>query len=125
VTGFGLVGHLLEMLRASGADAELRPETVPALEGALDVLGQGIMSSLAPSNLKLGVAVEDRLGGGSRADIALLYDPQTAGGLIAGVPADQAQGCIAALAQAGYGEARVIGRVVARAGEAAAITLVA
>jgi selenide,water dikinase len=125
VTGFGLAGHLLEMLRASNADAELVPGAMPALPGALETLAAGIASTLAPSNLKLGVAVEDRTGGNRRAEVALLYDPQTAGGLIAGLPAASVGHCVAALAEAGYGEARVIGRVVERKGEAAAIRLVA
>ncbi len=51
VTGFGLLGHLLEMLTASGADARLDPTAIPALDGALDIIAAGVASSLHASNL--------------------------------------------------------------------------
>jgi selenide,water dikinase len=88
VTGFGLVGHLLEMLRASAVDAEIALSAVPALDGALDLLRRGIASSLAPHNRALSDAVD--IGASPAADprIALLYDPQTAGGLLGSLPAE-------------------------------------
>src|SRR5205085_9138751 len=51
VTGFGLLGHLLEMLSASTADAQLDPETIPALDGALSLLRSGLTSSMHTGNL--------------------------------------------------------------------------
>ena len=113
VTGFGLVGHLLEMLRASAVDAELSVAAVPALDGAVELLGRGIASTLAPQNLAQAAAVEaDGLADDPR--VALLYDPQTAGGLLAGVPAEAADACIAELRANGTAEAACIGHVVAR-----------
>ncbi len=113
VTGFGLVGHLLEMLRASAVDAELSIAAVPALDGALALLGQGIASTLAPQNLALSAAVEvDGLATDPR--VALLYDPQTAGGLLAGVPAEAADACVTELRTNGTADAACIGHVVAR-----------
>jgi selenide,water dikinase len=122
ITGFGLVGHLLEMLRASDVDAEIDVETVPALDGALESLAAGIASTLAPQNLKLGRAVADRTERAGRARVALLYDPQTSGGLLAGVPADRVEACVAALRATGAAAAR-IGTVRAKAGETPALTL--
>lgn len=122
VTGFGLAGHLLEMLRASGTDATLRPDSLPALEGACELLAQGIESSLAPENRKLGASLRNS-STAAPAQIGLLFDPQTAGGLLAGIPADRAQECVAALHAAGYGSARCIGSVAPRAGDRAAIML--
>jgi selenide,water dikinase len=58
VTGFGLIGHLLEMLRASGKDASLVLESMAALAGAVETLAAGISSSLAPENLRLRRVVE-------------------------------------------------------------------
>jgi selenide,water dikinase len=105
VTGFGLLGHLLEMLAASGADARLDPGGIPALDGALDLIAAGIASSLHAGNLSaLAVLAE----ADPHAPLAaLLIDPQTAGGLLAGVPADQAEACLAALLAAGYRAAEI------------------
>src|SRR6202007_266170 len=58
VTGFGLLGHLLEMLRASQMDAVLDPEAIPALDGALPLLGSGVTSSLHADNIAALAALE-------------------------------------------------------------------
>src|SRR5271165_3266590 len=108
VTGFGLLGHLLEMLRASGVDAVLDPEAIPALDGALPLLGSGVTSSLHADNIAALAALDPAA---QLHRIApLLIDPQTAGGLLAGVPADRAAACLGALCSFGY-RAALIGRV--------------
>jgi selenide,water dikinase len=105
VTGFGLLGHLLEMLSASSADARLDPHAIPALDGALDLLAAGIASSLHPANLS---ALTSLAEGDPRSSLtALLIDPQTAGGLLAGVPADRAEDCLAELRDIGYRAAEI------------------
>jgi selenide,water dikinase len=119
VTGFGLAGHLLEMLRASSVDASLDPAAIPALEGALDLLASGIASSLHASNLSLLAAVEDAT---DSALAALLIDPQTAGGLLAGVPAERAEACLGELCDIGY-RAVEIGVVAPMRGAAPCIRL--
>jgi selenide,water dikinase len=113
VTGFGLLGHLLEMLRASPADAVLDPEAIPTLAGALNLLGRGVTSSLHGDN----IAALAALGATAQSHpiAPLLIDPQTAGGLLAGVPADRAAACIAELRELGY-LAAAIGRVVGSSG---------
>jgi selenide,water dikinase len=120
VTGFGLAGHLLEMLRASGLDAELWPERVPLLDGALETAAMGLLSSLHPANERLGAAVRGEPG--PRRD--LLFDPQTSGGLLAGVAPQRAAACIAALHEAGDLAAAIVGCAAARAGDAPEIRLV-
>jgi selenide,water dikinase len=112
VTGFGLLGHLLEMLRASGCGARLELGALPVLDGALETLAMGIQSSLAPENLRLRRAVVDLEAVTNHPRYPLLFDPQTAGGLLAGVPADRADACLEALLAAGYRAAR-IGEVLA------------
>ena len=112
VTGFGLAGHLGELLGASNVDAEIDPDGIAVLDGALRMLEAGIESSLAPQNRQRALALlgaPDRWAGPM---LGLLTDPQTAGGLLAGVPADSAEECLADL-RAGGDDARIIGRVVA------------
>jgi selenide,water dikinase len=104
VTGFGLAGHLGEMLRASAVGAVIHPDSVPLLPGALELARQGVESTLSPEN-RMALPPIER---GPLAD--LLVDPQTSGGLLAGVPAERAEACLAALAAEGV-EAAVIGRV--------------
>ena len=108
VTGFGLAGHLAEMLRASGVSAALDPGTVPVLAGALAAAAGGHASVLAPEN-RAAVAGLAELGDGPRA--ALLVDPQTSGGLLAAVPADRARALLDALHAAGFAHAARIGSV--------------
>jgi selenide, water dikinase len=112
VTGFGLLGHLTEMLRASDKDADLDPDAIPVLDGALDLLGRGITSSLHADNLAA-LAVLDA--GATHPIAALLIDPQTAGGLVAGIPATHAAACLAELHRLGY-HAAIIGRVTQASG---------
>jgi selenide, water dikinase len=104
VSGFGLAGHLGEMLRASGVAAVLRPNAVLALPGALELAGVGIASPTASQNA---FALPS---GGTDPRAALLIDPQTSGGLLAGVPPRTAAACLSALRAAGL-HAAVIGAV--------------
>jgi selenide,water dikinase len=108
VTGFGLLGHLLEMLRASEMDAVLDPETIPVLDGALRLLGSGVTSSLHADNISALAALDPAAQLHQLSP--LLIDPQTAGGLLAGVPADRAATCLGELHMLGY-RAALIGRV--------------
>lgn len=117
VTGFGLLGHLVEMTRASGVDAELELAALPVLDGAETLLAQGISSSLQADNLRLRRALRDPGAWVSHPRYPLLFDPQTAGGLLAGVPAAAAGACVAELRTSGYPAACVIGTVRA-AGQA-------
>ena len=108
VSGFGLLGHLGEMVSASGVHARLRMSALPVLPGARQLLATGLRSTLAPANEQAHRALltdtpED-------AD-ALLFDPQTAGGMLAGVPAASAAACLAALHAAGYTDTRDIGDI--------------
>jgi selenide,water dikinase len=111
VTGFGLVGHLLEMVNASAVNATVNLESLPILEGARDTLAQGIVSSLHAQNLQAAQAIANAEAYAHHPTYPLLFDPQTAGGLLAAVPAAQAQSCLESLRQQGYTEATIIGEV--------------
>jgi selenide,water dikinase len=112
VTGFGLLGHLVEMVKASGVDVELELGAIPYLEGAEQTVAGGITSSLQPQNLRLRRAVRDLERVGRDPRYPLLFDPQTAGGLLASVPAAAADACVRELRELGYHRAAAIGRVL-------------
>lgn len=109
VTGFGLAGHLLEMLEASGQAARVRLDDVPVMPGAVELAAAGMGSSLQPANL---AAVSWRMDAPHDARVALLTDPQTCGGLLAAVPMQQAGALVARLREAGH-QAAKIGETVA------------
>ncbi len=111
VTGFGLLGHLVEMAKASGVDADLELDALPALDGALEVIGRGIFSSLQPQNVRLRRAVVNVDAAATHAAYPLIFDPQTAGGMLASVPAESAGRCLDALRELGYGRSAVVGCV--------------
>ena len=114
LTGFGLLGHLVEMTRPSGVDAELELEALPVLAGARETAAAGILSSLQPANVRLRRALRNQEAALHHPNYPLLFDPQTAGGLLAGVPEDRAGACIAALHALGYPHAVRIGRILPR-----------
>jgi selenide, water dikinase len=107
VTGFGLIGHLVEMLKPTPLlQAQLQISQIPLLAGAIAMTQAGIRSSLYPQNAQAAVWVNaDAVG--SHPALPLLYDPQTAGGLLATVPADRADDCLKSLQQAGYPSAAI------------------
>jgi selenide,water dikinase len=107
VTGFGLLGHGLEMARASGTRFTFDAAALPALDGALDLARTGVETTGAGHNrryvlpvLTLGLDIPPEL-------VVLAHDPQTSGGLLAAVPFDAVGSVEAALAAAGVDTWRV------------------
>ena len=111
VTGFGLIGHLTEMLDASGLGAELWLDRLPALDGAVMAFERGAASVLQPENEAR--LTDFELRGCLPADpaVQLLADPQTAGGLLACIPEVQATACLGALREAEYPDCASVGVV--------------
>jgi selenide, water dikinase len=112
VTGFGLAGHLSEMLAEQRLGAQLDLTALPVLAGAEGLAAAGHASSLAPET-RAALGAELALPETPRA--ALLVDPQTAGGLLAAVPMDDASALVTALRDVGY-DAAMIGVVTAERG---------
>ena len=108
VSGFGLVGHLAEMLRASGASAEVGLAGLPSLPGALELLEAEWRSS-ADESLRDALSRGVELVGVSpdAPGVALAFDPQTSGGLLAAVSPDDADGLERRFADAGVGATRI------------------
>ncbi len=112
ITGFGLLGHVSEMCRASGVSAELWFDRAPLLPGALDLAREGVIPGGTKRNLAYaeewtafdpGLAPWERL---------LLADAQTSGGLVLAVAPDALEATIRALRDRGTKAAAVIGRMV-------------
>ncbi|MEM8844990.1 MAG: selenide, water dikinase SelD [Pseudomonadota bacterium] len=112
LTGFGLVGHLVEMTRASRVGVSINLDDVPILVGARETVAAGILSSLQPQNIRLRRAIQNIDEASQHPDYPLLFDPQTAGGLLAGVSKDKVEQCIKELKIFGYPDASVIGEVI-------------
>ena len=109
VTGFGLLGHALEMARASGCGLELIRDGAVALPGALRALAAGHVSSLQVENEEAFAAFGLEATAIDDPHLRLLADPQTCGGLLAAVPAAQAAACLEALQAGGFPDARRVG----------------
>ncbi len=124
LTGFGLLGHLVEMTRPSGVDAELNLSSLPLLDGAAECVAAGIVSSLQSANVRLRRAVRNQEEMVKHPRYPLIFDPQTAGGLLASVPAAQAEACLAALRKLGYNKTVAIGKIVAKSDALEPIVLI-
>ena len=111
ITGFGLAGHLLEMLKPGGFAAQLDLAAVPLLEGAAELAAAGITSTLYPANARAAGAFRAPPANARDPRWQLLFDPQTAGGLLAAVPADRADACVKALLEGGE-RAAIVARVI-------------
>ena len=115
VTGFGLLGHGLEMSRASGVRLVFEAAAIPALPGALALAAAGVETGGAAHNRRFIASALDVAPGVSQPLVTLAHDPQTSGGLLAAVPPDVVRAVEDALEAAGVSSWRV-GRVEA-AGE--------
>jgi selenide,water dikinase len=113
ISGFGLAQHLGAMLRASGLAASVDAAALPSYPGALSLLRDGVRSTFHGQNVASASLLCDATSLEQRPEGALLFDPQTSGGLLFGVSAEQADRALAALQEGGDRGAAVIGRVEA------------
>jgi len=90
VTGFGLAGHLLAMCKASGCAAQVTLADVPLLDGVGELLSDGQRSSLHAANAAYASPMVTADGEGGNPQYEALFDPQTAGGLLAAIDPSQA-----------------------------------
>jgi selenide,water dikinase len=115
VTGFGLIGHLHGMLRASGVGAELDAARVPYVAEVLDLAAADCVPGGTRANHRYFSDHVD-FGATSAAEQWVLCDAQTSGGLLVAVAAADADAVVAALAAVTTPAHAIIGRVVASAG---------
>ena len=109
VTGFGLMGHGRELALGSGVTIEIVVEEVPRIEGALDAIHLGAIPAGLLANRDFAECVSADAPGSHIADDlrTLLYDPQTAGGLLISVAPDHAEEILTALRRAGLNAAKI------------------
>jgi selenide,water dikinase len=109
VTGFGLMGHGRELALGSGVTIEIVVEAVPRIEGALDAIHLGAIPAGLLANRDFAECVSADAPGSQIADDvrALLYDPQTAGGLLISVAPDHADAILGSLRRAGLHAAKI------------------
>ena len=112
VTGFGLAGHLLDMLSESSLDVLLEPEKIPILEGALEKANMGLVPAGTYRNRELYEPRVEGLEGLSLPLADVLFDAQTSGGLLLAVPEHVAEGFCRECQKAGFVKASPIGRFV-------------
>ncbi len=115
ITGFGLIGHLMTMMRASGTTARLRRANVPVLPGVIELLADGVISGGTQRNLEAcasGVAWGE---GVSEEDQLLMCDAQTSGGLLISLPSERVESLLDALRSRGA-RGTIVGEVMKYSG---------
>ncbi|MBO5130408.1 MAG: selenide, water dikinase SelD [Oscillospiraceae bacterium] len=100
VTGFSLMGHGYEMAQGSGATLHIKSADVPYHPEAYELAEMGFIPSGAYRNREFAEAGVKNVAGISRALEDIFFDPQTSGGLLFAIPADEAEACLAELKQA-------------------------
>ena len=114
VTGYGLLGHLHEML-GHALDADIDWSAVPLLSGAVELAGRGILPGGSKRNIEAVAPFVDA-GNLDEASLAVLFDAQTSGGLLMAVAADKTAALMEALTERGVTAARRIGALSAGSG---------
>jgi len=122
ITGFGLLGHMAEMVIGSGLGIHIQANSVPVLKEALEYAAMGMIPGGMHKNRKFREHIVDI---SSSVDILLqdvFFDPQTSGGLLICVAADSAKELLDRLQEKGILQAAMIGEVTTEPGEKIKIT---
>ena len=124
VTGFGLVGHLAEMLRASDLSGVINVAAIRGLPGSVELLSQGFRSTFHTENekSKKGIVIDREAA--EHPNFELLFDPQTSGGLVLGVDRRRVSEVLKKLKGAGVTDAAVVGEVTTRREDGALMEVV-
>ncbi len=111
ITGFGILGHALEMAEGSAVGVRVRMGALPRYEESLTLIRKGVTTAMTACNLRL-ARERTRLSGSLPEEhLSLLADPQTSGGLLIALPAERAGSLVAALRAAGNLRAASIGEI--------------
>ena len=123
VTGFGLMGHLVEMARGSGVTVEIDMSRLPVFAAVPDCIENEILSGAIERNQEYSMAwvqVEDEA---SEKNLPILYDPQTSGGLLVSLPESAADAYVQEMRGRGHCAVFIVGRVLETSGSRRAGTV--
>jgi selenide,water dikinase len=113
VTGFGLLGHLAEIVRASGVGARVWARQVPFIEGTRELAERGLIPGGSRRNLEAVGSLLRSASGLSELDHLLLADAQTSGGLLIAVARDRAEELVGLLEAGGSLASAIVGEITA------------
>jgi len=122
ITGFGLLGHIAEMVIDTGLSVKLTSKTIPIIPETLEYAGMGLVPAGAYKNREFRECMVDFAPSVDRLVQDILFDPQTSGGLLICVDRENADGLIIALKEKGIKEAAIIGEVLAEPKERIVVT---
>ncbi len=114
ITGFGLLGHLLEMMNGSRTSAMIEESKVPYLSGVMELAVSGIIPGGTKDNQNFTapyVRYDEKISAAKR---LILNDAQTSGGLLISIPQDNAASLLTLLKKKGVREAQVVGKVISK-----------
>ena len=111
------------MTRSSGKSVDVNLNSLPIMDGALEMIATGIFSSLQEQNVRLRRAIKNADNLRKHKHFPLLFDPQTSGGLLAAIPAKNAGQCLVELQELGYPLSVIIGQVTEDTQSVESVTL--
>jgi selenide,water dikinase len=113
ITGFGFLGHACEMVAESGVGMKINAATVPFFNEIRDFVEDGIVPAGLHRNRNFRMSMIDRKTGFPDWLVDIFFDPQTAGGLLIALAADQAEGLAAKMRAQGLSDAAIVGEIIA------------
>ena len=114
ITGFGLAGHLSEIVVQSGVTAEIYFDLIPVFDGVLDLVKKGVISGGIERNREYASQYVVARNGINEEMQAIFYDPQTSGGLLISISRDRGEELVSRLKQKGVEQAAIIGKIVSK-----------
>jgi selenide,water dikinase len=112
ITGFALAGHLVEMVRNSGVDAEIDLSAIPVFGLVPECIKKGVFGGGVERNEAYASCWVHTLDGADKSNLTVLYDPQTSGGLLVSLPEAEGHSFVAAMRARGHNAVSTIGRII-------------
>jgi len=114
ITGFGLAGHLCEIVIQSGVTAEIYFDRIPIFDGVLDLVKKGVISGGIERNREYASQYVVARDGINEEMQAVFYDPQTSGGILISIDEKKGEELVFSLKKKGIEQAAIIGKIVSK-----------